>query len=71
MTLLYRRFLLITALITVFASIFANIILQVRSDRTRMHIVKATPFSVLKITPFSPSLPISMFEHACTNDNSC
>lgn len=71
MTVLYRRFFLITVLITAFAGIFANIILHTRSDRTHMHIVQATPFSVFKITPLSSSLPIRMFERACSNDNSC
>ena len=76
MTILYRRFLLLTALLTVFASIFANVILQTRVERTRMHIVQTTPFSGFAITSLpttygSSTLPIELFEKPCFNKRSC
>lgn len=79
MTLLYRRFMLITALLTVFAGIFANVILQTRSQGTRLQIVQTVPFSSFKTTThfLSPStfgssnLPIEMFEGPCSDKKSC
>lgn len=43
MTVLYRRFLLVTALIAAFAGVTANVIQQTRSERAHIHIWKSIP----------------------------